>query len=210
MCGRFNVTDDPLSKLVSKWLQLDFKLTESNNNVCPSQLVDCLVVASSEDNPVSQITQMGYHWGLRTDWNSKLVINARSETVSEKATFQLGFSSNRCIVPISSWFEWKSEVGGKKVKYEFAPKDGVFLMAGILVKQSNSYTKQQSFDLAELSPAQYLVSLTTQANQQCKPIHSRMPLMINKDAAETWLQGDFKQALDLLVGTTPELDIKSA
>ncbi|MDQ7049824.1 MAG: SOS response-associated peptidase family protein [Enterobacterales bacterium] len=209
MCGRFNVIDDPLSKLVSDWLKIDFKPTESNSNVCPSQSVDCLIATSANNQSVTQIAQQAYPWGLRTDWSNKLLINARSETVAEKTTFRSGFSSKRCIIPISSWYEWKTDFSGNKTKYEFIPKDGALLMAGILVKQVNSYSNQGSFDLDQIAPDYYLVSLTTTANKQCQPIHSRMPLMINQDAAENWLYGDFEQAKRLLDGKMPVLDIKS-
>ncbi len=203
MCGRFNVIDDPLSKLVSDWLNMDFKLTESNANVCPSQQVDC--VQGKQDS----IHQNRYHWGLTTDWSKKLLINARSETVTSKPTFAKAFQQSRCLVPVSSWYEWKADASSKKIQYEFIPAEGGFLMAGLLINPNSNSSRQASFDLEENSPAEYLVSLTTEANSQCKAIHSRMPLIIGKESAVKWLFGDFEQAKRLLVGAMPELAIKA-
>jgi len=203
MCGRFNVIDDPLSKLVSDWLKIDFKLTESNVNVCPSQRVDC-IVAKQES-----IAQSSHHWGLPTDWSKKLLINARSETVFNKSTFAQAFAQSRCLVPVSSWYEWKSDNSGRKVKYEFTSTEGGFLMAGLLVNPSNLKSQQQSFDLEPPAPADFLVTLTTAANTQCRPIHSRMPLMISKDAAQQWLYGGIEQAKYLLVAEIAELNLKA-
>ena len=38
------------------------------------------------------------HWGLEHPWNSKTLINARSETLAQKKTF-IPLLENRCLVP---------------------------------------------------------------------------------------------------------------
>ena len=104
-----------------------------------------------------------------------LIINAQAETVAGKPTFKQAFSSQRCIVPCTGWYEWRDEGGPRKQQYAFSHKDGIpFLMAGIWFDQANH---------AEL------VTLTTKPLDRCAEIHHRMPLLIDPEHVELWLNG---------------------
>lgn len=206
MCGRFNVVDDPLTKLVSQWLSLDFKV-ESNSNVCPSQTIATVI-----NNGVENL-QVVATWGIQPNWAKRLIINAQSETVSVKPTFRNAFRLSRCVVPFTGWYEWKALRDGSKQKFQFSAEQPL-LMAGILFEneQHDSDLKRGTADLfakavKPLSRHQ-LVTLTTEADNQCSDIHSRMPLLIDKSFANNWLSASADSLGNLMNGANVNLIIE--
>lgn len=108
-------------------------------------------------------------WGYHISHLSKLIINARSETVLEKKMFQDDIKERRCLIIANGFYEWDHQ----KHQLAFEKEDhSMMLMAGI-------YNKSQE-----------VVILTRQANAVMKPIHSRMPVMIEKEKMNQWLKQD--------------------
>ena len=100
-------------------------------------------------------------------------INARSETAATKRTFSAAMTARRCLIPASSYYEWKV-LGGKKQKekYEFRlPDSEVMYMAGI-------YSLDDRFAI-----------LTREATPPIAVIHNRMPVIIPESLIEMWLRG---------------------
>jgi putative SOS response-associated peptidase YedK len=164
MCGRLNIIHDPLFKLVSEALRMQFNPI-ANDDLRPTQEL-AAIVADTE------LHQQNMTWGIKPSWAKKLLINAQAETVQEKPTFRRAFAEHRCIVPCSGWYEWSERTGSKR-KYLFAHPEGKPLyMAGIYYPAAT---------LPEL------VTLTTQPSEQCSEYHHRMPLLIDADCVEDWL-----------------------
>lgn len=106
-------------------------------------------------------------WGFQVDWNKQPLINARSETVLEKAAFAACIN-NRCIVPASAWFEWRPH-NDQKLKNRIAHKKGDMLMFAALYDQDR-------------------VCILTQAAQTTiNHIHHRMPVLLTNETATDWL-----------------------
>ncbi len=167
MCGRLNITDDPLALLVSEMLGIDFKPVE-NTDLCPSQEVATIV------RPPQGFTQVNANWGIQPNWSNKLLINAQSETAHEKSTFKAAFSHSRCLIPCSGWYEWKTQ-NNQKVKYLFSHTDNTpFYMGGILFDQQDPK----------------LVTLTTAPNEACAEIHHRMPVIIKPTDIDYWFNAE--------------------
>ena len=40
--------------------------------------------------------------------------NARAETVATKPMFRSAFKRNRCLIPVSGYYEWQDTLGGKQ------------------------------------------------------------------------------------------------
>ncbi|HHY0507517.1 TPA: SOS response-associated peptidase family protein [Vibrio parahaemolyticus] len=174
MCGRLNVIDDPLCNIVCENLGIRFKTT-TNRDLHPAQYVATVSIQHSE------LKQLDIPWGIKPDWAEHIIINARAETVSVKSTFASAFESSRVVVPCSGWYEWREEQG-KKMKYFFTHGGTkVLYMAGIALEEDSK-----------------LVTLTTQANEQCSEYHHRMPLLIEQDDIIKWVSGTPKEALPLL------------
>ena len=102
MCGRYYLNYD---NLMSEGYRTENSFDyETSFNITPQSRVPIVV-----DSNIKIAT-----WGFFPDWlkkqkNSKPLFNTRWESIREKRTFQSAFKKNRCLVPISGWYEWKSE-----------------------------------------------------------------------------------------------------
>ena len=111
----------------------------------------------------------GMHWGYPSPHGKGLMINARAESVPEKPMFRQGVESRRIILPASGFYEWNAQ----KEKNSFRNRAGrILYMAGIC-------------DL--FSEGERFVIVTTAANESMRPVHERMPLILEPDQLEAWL-----------------------
>ncbi|MGB0496341.1 MAG: SOS response-associated peptidase [Kangiellaceae bacterium] len=174
MCGRMNVIDNP--KVIQLCESLGFTFyTENNDDLRPSQSVACITKQSE------QFQQINLDWGIKPSWSKKLIINAQSETTAIKKTFKSAFESNRCIIPVEGWYEWRDEGGKRKQKYYFNQSENEPLyMAGIWFSENNQ-----------------LVTLTTRANEKCETIHKRMPVLIKETDFSIWLTSPINETQEL-------------
>lgn len=176
MCGRFTLTVD-LQDVVD-YFQLQFipDHFSPSFNIAPSQLVLTAIAHNGE-------RRAGYmNWGLVPYWVKqpkqwKPLINARSESLTDKSSFKHLVEKHRCVIFADSFYEWKVE-NGKKTPYRIMKDDGKpFAFAAL-------WDRNQEGD-TELFTC---VILTTSANEKVRNIHERMPVMLdNEEAWETWL-----------------------
>ena len=141
MCGRFvgafsaEVLMDEMSDALSEAKKTisfsEDSLFAPNYNTAPTHIVP--ILRNEESNIVVDPMQ----WGLVPSWSkdpsvgSKL-INARSETITEKPSFRQSVPSRRCIIPMSGFYEWDRTDPKRKVPYFVTREDGcVMLVAGI-------------------------------------------------------------------------------
>lgn len=107
-------------------------------------------------------------WGLSVDWTNQPMINARAETLTEKPTFR-SLLDQRCLIPVSSYFEWrKLEDGSKRKNTISAPDTPVMAMAGL--------TDGTRFTMMTCAPSSSVAH-----------IHNRMPVILEPDAASLWM-----------------------
>jgi putative SOS response-associated peptidase YedK len=132
------------------------------------------------------------NWGLIPSWFkgadtneiASMTLNAKVETVHEKASFKHLIDTKRCIIPSTGFFEWKT-IGKEKVPYFIFPRnDTVFSMAGIYDTwvDPSSGSIHNTFSM-----------ITCTANDLMAEIHNtkkRMPVILGKDQEESWLQGN--------------------
>ena len=173
MCGRFtlNITPEVLAKIFDL---KEIPQLEPRYNIAPGQHIAC-------------IRQIGDHnqldllkWGLQPSWFEDAAhapINARSETVHEKQTFAHAIKYNRCIIPVSGFYEWLPQEGRKQPYYIRLLNSSVMGLAGI-------WETREAEDGTELNTC---CILTTDANDIVKPIHDRMPVVLQPEAYALWL-----------------------
>ena len=146
-------------------------------------------------------------WGLIPNWfngNDTRVIarstlNARTESIHEKASFKSLVKSGRCIIPSTGFFEWKHENRNKIPYFIFPSNDTVFSMAGLFDTWENPLTKEINTTFS---------ILTCEANSFMAEIHNakkRMPLILPKKQEGNWLQ-DEGEIQDYLKDLNVELD----
>ena len=179
MCGRFARYDDE-KELVERFNFTNPSgiLFEKRFNIAPTQNVPVVVV--EEDNRILKLMK----WGLVPFWakdpsiGNKL-INARAETITEKASFKNPLKKKRCLVPASGFYEWKkSEKIKTKIPIFFKLKNEEPLaFAGIW----DDWKKPEGDKLVTFT------IITTMANDLMKPIHDRMPVILQRKDESKWL-----------------------
>lgn len=137
-------------------------------NICPSEGASCLTQECVQDGK-SELVIRRFSWGLTT--GAHFVINARSETVGEKAMFR---RLRRCIFLATGFYEW-SRVKAQKLPHYFTLGDGERLLR--IAALWDQKTKQ-------------VAVLTTSANSSMSWCHTRMPVILDEDKAKTWLNED--------------------
>ena len=106
-------------------------------------------------------------WGFEAGWDTKPLINARSETLTEKKSFQPHLET-RCIVPATGYSEWRKK-DGKKLRNRIHPSDQtLFSMAGLI--NDNKFT-----------------IMTCQPSPEIAYIHNRMPVVLTPEGEKSWL-----------------------
>jgi putative SOS response-associated peptidase YedK len=174
MCGRFSLTANEAE------LNLRFELAGGDApyvpryNGAPTQM---LAVITS-DNP----RKLSYHrWGLIPPWAKDIsignkMINARAETITEKASFRTPLFSKRCLVPADGFYEWQQDESKQPYRI-FVKNNPIFAMAGLWERwKSPEGAVIESFNI-----------ITTGANSFMKPIHNRMPVILSRADEKTWL-----------------------
>ena len=177
MCGRFNVTSDPLSQLLMDLVGMTHTGPD-NFNLAPTETVEVLRIGPDGE---PQLVPM--RWWLTPFWTKELstkysMFNAKSETAAKSAAFKEPYQKRRCVVPITGFYEWCRE-NGQKVPYFIVPEehDGL-LLAGLWDRWRNRESNEEllSFTI-----------LTTAANDEMSFVHHRQPVMLSKDEALAWL-----------------------
>lgn len=185
MCGRFvgafsaELLMDEMSDALSEaTMTMSFGadgLFAPNYNTAPTHIVP--ILRTEESNVVVDPMQ----WGLVPSWSkdpsvgSKL-INARSETITEKPSFRQSVPSRRCIIPMSGFYEWDRTDPKRKIPYFVTREDGgVMLVAGIWTA-SPALDGRHTFSL-----------ITRESVEDLSYIHSRSPVELHAGDAIEWM-----------------------
>lgn len=162
-------------------------------NICPTQPVAC--IRQSEEN---KLQAASLRWGLVPSWADDLkigarMINARSETVATKPAFRAAFKSRRCLVVADGFYEWK-KTGKTKQPYYISRIDGQpMLMAGLWESWLDKTSKTETAD----QPVETCTILTTEANSIMQPLHDRMPVILQQEHFDFWLDNQFNDQAQL-------------
>lgn len=175
MCGRYTVSDP--GQIIED-LQVDTlgATLEPRYNVAPTQDVPVI-----RQTPAGE-RHLGFlRWGLIPFWAKdpsigNRLINARSETVTEKPSFRAAVKKRRCLVITDGFYEWKKVPGGKQPYHIHMPDRRPFAVAGLWERWSKGEHPIESCTL-----------LTTEPNAVMADIHNRMPVILEGEAREFWL-----------------------
>ncbi len=131
------------------------------------------------------------NWGFPLD--TKLVFNAREETLFEKKMFQDAAYTRRCLVPCTLFYEWKKE-GKQKTKYEIKTRDDLFYMGGIYGKTIDDNGEAKDV----------FAIITKPSEGDMLNIHHREPLVIPKNELAHFLDVTEDNSRDFLNYTSPQ------
>ena len=191
MCGRFNVLSDPLSQLLMKLTGQEIKLS-SRLNIAPTE--DITVVHRTDKNKWQPDTM---RWWLTPQWAKEstskyAMFNARIENIMESKAYRRPFQSQRCVIPGSGYYEWKTENSVKHPYYIEPAEDIGFLFAGVW----DHWKSSEGNDLFSCA------MITRPACTSMKGLHNRQPAILSLPEAEEWCaeNSDLDRLEQLVIG----------
>lgn len=184
MCGRYalNILADDLA--------VEFAVNSTNLaavfqnwNISPTSSIPFI----SSDNQAGDSRQIQMaNWGIIPSWAKDAsrqvnAINARVESIALKPSFKSAFKSRRCLIPVTGYYEWATELGEYKPKQPFyiSNKDAsTIAIAGIYEHWVNPQTSSEVTTAA---------IITREVSGILKPIHHRMPVILPRSLWSAWL-----------------------
>ena len=208
MCGRFVVASAG-SDLVGV-LRVDVEgddLPAPSFNIAPTAPVAIVLDSAKSDPPTRRLETA--RWGLVPPWAKDPKIgarafNARSEELEDKPMFRTAFHKRRAVVPASGYYEWTT-VDGVKTPHYIRPGDGSPLFFAGLYEWWKDAAKTDD------DPDRWLLSftiLTRGSIGHLGSIHDRMPLFLDDDHADAWLDpatANVRDVLDAAVDAAPRV-----
>jgi putative SOS response-associated peptidase YedK len=183
VCGRFNVTLTPGLQALLDTLGSDLKLVE-RHNIAPTETVQLL---RRRDGGAAELTDA--RWWLTPHWAKEpsqkyAMFNARSEGLAKSPAFRKPFASQRGMVPMSSFIEWRGSAGSKQ-PWLITSRDEALAVAAL-------WDRWEGPDGTLLS----CTIVTTAAPESFRPWHSRMPVLLAADEYARWLDNGSPVAAD--------------
>ncbi len=175
MCGRYNLIADAQAFIDAFQVinRLDWR---PRYNIAPSQEVPAIRQETEGRKAVLLRWGLIPHWAKEEKFGYR-TINARAETVHTKPAFRSAFKRRRCLIPATGFYEWR-KLNRHKQPYNIRLKDReLFAFAGL-------WEHWQSPEGAEIESCTIIV---TDANEVLKPIHDRMPVILDPDQYDSWL-----------------------
>ena len=182
MCGRFTLSQ-PTDAIASAFNIAQIPPLEPRYNIAPTQLIPSILSAPGGEKKLQML-----RWGLIPSWakDAKIgakLINARAETVSEKPSFRAAFKRRRCLIVADGFYEWQRQEKQKQ-PYCFRLQNAqLFAFAGLWEQWK--------------SPDEDIINsctiLTTEANDLLRPIHDRMPVILESKDYGLWLDSEAQQ-----------------
>lgn len=175
MCGRYTLAKkaEDVKKRFKVEVPSHYK---ARYNAAPTQLLPVITADSPEG-------LSWFYWGLIPSWSknksiSQKLINARAETVEEKASFRTALKQRRCLIPADGFYEWKPVSKKGKVPYRITLlNEELFAFAGLW----------EEYEDDEGDTVHTFTIITTEANSTLQGIHDRMPVILSRDAESLWL-----------------------
>lgn len=194
MCGRFAFysPSEAAAALFGVEGSVDVK---PRYNIAPTQDIVAIRNAAEEGRELVLL-----RWGLVPFWAKdpsigNRMINARAETVAEKPAFRAAYRHRRCLVLADGFYEWQRDGDGKTPYFISQSSGEPFALAGLWENWTARDTGE-SLQTATL--------ITTEANAFMKPLHHRMPVVLDANGAGEWLAGS-TELLDDVDAITPPL-----
>jgi putative SOS response-associated peptidase YedK len=183
MCGRYRLSRR--KQLIQEYFGTTDEVDwEPRYNIAPSQSAGII----RRDRAKPERRFLLARWGLIPYWAKDpsigyKLINARSETVTGKPAFREAFESRRCLIPADGFYEWR-RAGNTKQPFHFGLQDdSLFAFAGLW----DCWTDARGQMVESCS------ILTTTPNSLLADVHDRMPVILNPEHYDLWLDPGFRR-----------------
>lgn len=214
MCGRYAASkhaDALVEEFEVEEEVVDNQLDE-DFNVAPTKNVYGVMTRRSKQEPDDAPAHRQLRvvrWGLVPSWAKdpaigNRMINARMETLAEKPSFKRPFAKRRCILPADGYYEWYTPQGENvpKTKAGKPQKQPFFIHRsdGHSLAMAGLYEFWRDKEKDPDDPDSWLLSatiITTSSTDEMGRIHDRMPLVVEKESWEQWLNPDVQDVDEL-------------
>lgn len=183
MCGRFKLSSE------EDILHAEFGIVVAQDhrpryNIAPTQ--DVLAILSDGE----RLRPARLRWGLIPQWEEKPAngakrINARAETLLQKPSFREAFERRRCLILADGFYEWLRDGKTRRPMLIQRPDSRPFAFAGLWERWRRGEERIFSCTIITVPPAEVV-----------RPIHDRMPLLLQRADQENWL--DAAASMDTL------------
>jgi putative SOS response-associated peptidase YedK len=197
MCGRFVQASDPDG--IMRFMVVDDRVAADlppRYNVAPTDETYAVV---DHDGRRTLVT---FRWGLVPRWatdrtRAASLINARAETVADKPAFRESFASKRCLIPADGFYEWTAAAdGGRQPHYIHRVDRTPLALAGLWSGWR---------DPADDTVVRTCAIVTTAAGLELAALHDRMPLVLDAEVWDDWLDPANPAPAHLLAAAAPPL-----
>ncbi len=191
MCGRYSLT------VTKKALARRFEADEAGAavhsprfNIAPGQAAPT-VVSGAHGRRLSAMT-----WGFPPPGGAaRRLINARIETLPQRAAFRGLLREGRCLVPADGFYEWRPAVPGeprRPVRCRLQSRT-LFAMAGL-------------WRTGPSGERPCYVIVTTRATGPLAAVHDRMPVLLPTELEPAWIDPNepFEPLARKLDGHSPD------
>ena len=186
MCGRFTLRS-PASAIAEQFALFEVPPFSPRYNIAPTQPV-----------PVVRMTAEGgrelvwLRWGLIPGWAKDpaigaRMINARAETVAEKPAYRAAMRRRRCLIAADGFYEWQPAGKRKQPYFIHMHDDRPFALAALW----------EYWEDPDHSAIESCTLLTTEPNELIRPIHNRMPVILDQSDYARWLDPTTEDARQL-------------
>ena len=187
MCGRYTLTDPDPRRIRARFhLEESAKAEEEPRyNIAPT---DPVLAVRRRDDDGRELGRL--RWGLLPGrWAERRsgppLINARVETLERQPAFAESFRERRCLIPADGFYEWHDDERGKTPIWVSRPDGELFAFAGIWASLP---ARDRSGELHSCA------IVTCDPNELIRPIHDRMPVVLDPQLEPAWLDPDASPA----------------
>jgi putative SOS response-associated peptidase YedK len=180
MCGRFSLTWENWQKVAGKLgLHDDGDVAacyKAQHNIAPTD--SHFIVTTEYERRRACVAR----WGLVNRWardnrQASKYINARAETIEQRPIFREAFHQRRCVVPADGFYEWTGPKNDRRPLWIHSPNGELMLLAGLY----------ESWHPAPDRLECTFTIVTCAASEMMREIHDRMPVVLNEEGAEDWM-----------------------
>jgi len=185
MCGRLVIYSPPERYAELFGVNPAYKLNPSYNIPPTTSIPACRV------NTKGERELMLMRWGLVPRWSKGpdshfSMFNARAETVHEKPAYRSAFKKQRCLIPADGFYEW-TQANGKQPYFIHRRDNDPLVFAGLWEHWQDK--EDNAIDSCTI--------IVTEANSLMQPVHDRMPVILNPEQFNAWLDPEYQAGDDL-------------
>ncbi len=203
MCGRFTITTDRVELVLDKFkaeIAPGFEGYKPRYNTVPEQSIPVIVTKDGKRFLTNMFWGFIPPWGEKGDGSNISQANIRDDTIERNRFFRDRLMTNRCIIVADGFYEWKKPEGYEHlVRGEKLPKGVKKIPYRIILKNRQPFAFAGLWRSIEVKEKKIVTTgiITTSPNDLIKPIHDRMPVILNDDDLQLWLNSDVRSFNEL-------------